>query len=89
MRIPFAISVMALPWLALAQSAPVAANATAKARPVYQSSFAAFRAFKDEPVGIWRDLNETVRKAGGWSVYAREASQAAPMQDMSHAGTAK
>lgn len=70
----FALSLLALPLLASAQSAPQVAGTQIKL-PAYQSSFKHYRPFADEPVGTWRDVNEHVRKAGGWSSYAREASQ--------------
>jgi hypothetical protein len=44
--------------------------------PNYVSPLRDYRAFADEPVALWRDANETVRRIGGWQAYGREATQA-------------
>lgn len=80
MKCYVAIGLLGLPLLCLAaETRPEATQNAIKPSkpPVFQSSFANYRAFKDEPVGIWRDINEAARKAGGWRVYAREISQTA------------
>lgn len=59
--------------LAQAASAPAAPASTAPAWRSYQSAFDGYRAYRDQPVGDWRRANETVRQAGGWQAYAREA----------------
>ena len=40
------------------------------------SSLTQYRRFGEQPVGSWREANETVNRIGGWRAYAREASQA-------------
>ncbi|MBL8339901.1 MAG: hypothetical protein JNL30_00415 [Rubrivivax sp.] len=39
----------------------------------HKSSLAAYRRYADQPVGSWREINETVNRVGGWRAYAREA----------------
>lgn len=41
----------------------------------HRSALATYRAHAEQPVGSWREANETVNKVGGWRAYAREASQ--------------
>lgn len=44
--------------------------------PVYESSLARYRPYRDaKPMG-WREANDTVARIGGWRAYAREAQQA-------------
>jgi hypothetical protein len=43
----------------------------------YESPFAGYRRQREEPVGSWRDANDTVGRIGGWRAYAREAADAA------------
>ncbi len=48
----------------------------------HRSALASYRAHAEQPVGSWREANDTVTKIGGWRAYAREASQpdaSAPM----------
>lgn len=51
--------------------------------------------FSDQEVGNWIEMNETVRKIGGWRVYAMEPYRKSgePMEGMSqghhHSGGAK
>jgi hypothetical protein len=47
----------------------------ASALPKYVSPLRDYRAFADQPVGSWREANETVRRIGGWQAYSREAYQ--------------
>jgi hypothetical protein len=42
----------------------------------YESSLRGYRRADSEPVGNWRDANDTVGRIGGWRAYAREASEA-------------
>lgn len=51
-----------------AVSAPFRANASG-----YRSAFEGYHAYGDQPVGSWREANDTVRQIGGWQAYAREA----------------
>ncbi len=48
----------------------------------YQSPLNAYEAWRDEPVGSWREAVNKVGNIGGWRAYAREAqtsdSQTAP-----------
>ncbi len=39
----------------------------------YQSVFADYRAYSEQPVVSWVDANDTVGKIGGWRTYSREA----------------
>jgi len=57
---------MTLPMLAQAQPLSNVSNRTT------ESVSRAYRAFQDEPVANWREVNDTVRRIGGWKVYARE-----------------
>lgn len=72
---------------ALAQSPPTPsaeradqAHAPSKGRSAngasYSSAFEGYRRFSDQPVGSWRQANDTVRQIGGWQAYAREAQAA-------------
>ena len=47
------------------------------APPPYRSALEGYQPFKDEPVRPWKDSNDTVRRAGGWKAYAREAQSPA------------
>ena len=57
----------------------------------YQSAFEGYRAFREQPVGPWRQANDLVGRIGGWQAYAREgaASAAAVAPSGVHAGHAK
>ena len=85
-------------------SAPAASSAPAqRAVPIfapasgagpafpYQSAFEGYRAFREQPVGSWRQANDLVGRIGGWQAYAREgaASAAAIAPSGVHAGHAK
>lgn len=66
--------------LAAAQTSPSArsdpANPAARVPPAaYRSTLADYRRHAEQPVGSWKEVNETVNRVGGWRVYAREASQ--------------
>ena len=78
MKTILAICAAAFPLISGAQSVLPAATIQGDLL-IYRSSFDDYRAFNDEPVGVWRELHESVRKAGGWRAYAREASQSAPV----------
>lgn len=58
-------------------SMPAARLAPAAAVPVPRaassSAFEGYKRFDDQPVGSWRDANDTVGRLGGWQAYAREA----------------
>lgn len=56
-------------------SKPPAAKASdaAPSSSTYRSAFDGFRRFTDQPVGSWREANDTVGRVGGWRAYAREA----------------
>ncbi len=68
-------------WL-LAASLPGAAVAQAAApqrgTPPERPAFEGYQPFADQPVGGWRQLNDTVGAIGGWRAYAREAAGEAP-----------
>lgn len=42
---------------------------------VFQSTLAAYQRHAEQPVGSWREANDTVNRIGGWRAYAREARQ--------------
>lgn len=42
---------------------------------VYRSPLAGYRALRDQPVGSWREANDTVGRIGGWRAYAREVAR--------------
>jgi hypothetical protein len=44
-------------------------------RLAFRSTLSGYKPYADQPVGSWRQVNETVNSIGGWRVYAREASQ--------------
>lgn len=99
MKIVATILLLTTPLLAAAQSAPGPDGAKLKAAP-YQSSFKLYRGFVDQPVGSWREINDTVSKIGGWRFYARDAEAAlsttkpaqessAPDSHMQHGGAMK
>ena len=68
--------------LSLAISQVMAQTSPGPAAPptalYYDSAFAGYRGFNDQPVAPWPMVNETVGKIGGWLVYAKEAAQPAP-----------
>lgn len=48
--------------------------AAGAASPAWQSAFENYQPFTDEKPVPWPQANETVRQAGGWRAYAREAA---------------
>lgn len=42
----------------------------------YQSVFDRYQPFADEPLGDWKQANQTVHEIGGWRAYMQEAMQA-------------
>jgi hypothetical protein len=49
-----------------AQSRPQPDDAAARAAPItYQSAFAGYQPFHDEPLAPWPEVNETVQRVGG------------------------
>jgi hypothetical protein len=79
-KIPASACVAALIALGLS---PADAQPPATTDPIeptlgYRSAFEGYRPFKQEEVQPWAQSNETVRQAGGWRAYAREASDARP-----------
>lgn len=59
----------AVPPLAAAQQQPARPNPATPAAPVpafnYDSAFAGYRGFRDEPLVPWRDANDETARAGG------------------------
>lgn len=47
-------------------------------RVVHRSPFAQYQRLAEQPVGSWREANETANRLGGWRAYAREAREPAP-----------
>lgn len=41
----------------------------------YQSVFAGYQFYQEQPISSWRTVNDEVEKIGGWRAYAREASK--------------
>lgn len=70
---------LAAAWVA---SAAAAAGAQTQAPPpaapavTYRSAFDGYQPFNDQPVGAWKDANDTVGRIGGWRAYAKEAQPA-------------
>ena len=62
--------------LALSSPATIAQQTTANSVPKlpYYSVFTGYQGFADQAIAPWRASNDAVEKAGGWRVYAREAS---------------
>jgi hypothetical protein len=56
------------------KSDPLDAGGSAPA-VTYRSPLAGYKGHADQPVGSWRQANDTVNKVGGWRAYAREAAQ--------------
>ena len=65
-----------LPTCLLAVLGAMASIATA-APPAWRSSLEGYQPFSDEKPVPWPQANDTVREAGGWRAYAREAAQPA------------
>ncbi|MBL8346326.1 MAG: hypothetical protein JNN03_12850 [Rubrivivax sp.] len=42
---------------------------------VFRSTLTQYQRHTEQPVGSWKEANETVNRIGGWRAYAREASQ--------------
>ncbi len=42
---------------------------------VFQSTLGGYQRHAEQPVGSWREANETVNRVGGWRAYAREAGR--------------
>lgn len=60
---------------AQAADAPLAAAsavAAASAPAPYRSAFVDYRPFKEQPLALWRQVNDQVGQIGGWQAYARE-----------------
>ncbi len=67
---------MAFAQSSSAPAAPDSRNAApASVTLSYRSAFADYRAYSEQPVGSWREANDTVGKIGGWREYAKEARQ--------------
>lgn len=62
---------------AAAQAAPAMPSDPQVGATRYVSAFECYRTFADQPVRHWAQVNEEVRRIGGWRAYAREASEAA------------
>ncbi len=82
-----------LPAASLAQSTAdppprggAAASASAAALPPYQSAFEAYRAWRDEPMEPWREVNDRVRRVGGHAGVLKAGSDEAPAQSAPHSG---
>jgi hypothetical protein len=41
----------------------------------YRSTLSNYQRHSEQPLGSWKEANETVNRIGGWRVYAREATQ--------------
>ena len=65
--------------LALAFIGIAAARAQPASAPelAYRSALEGYKPFAEQPVAPWRESNDSVRAAGGWRAYAREAQGAA------------
>ncbi len=70
---------------ARAQTAP---KEPVNAEPTYQSSFAGYRAFKDEPVQAWRESNEAMQHLGGHIGHLNDAKAGSDGQAAARQGPA-
>ena len=61
----------------IALIALAAALSAGAAEVSFRSVLEGYQPFSDEPVGSWREANDTVGRIGGWRAYAKEASSAA------------
>ena len=41
----------------------------------YQSAFADYRPYREQPIVSWREANDNVGEIGGWRAYSKEVSQ--------------
>ncbi|HEU4459927.1 MAG TPA: hypothetical protein VFR90_12465 [Methylibium sp.] len=74
-----------VPLAVIGMAAAAQAPAPIKADPLdasastpavtYRSSLTGYQRHAEQPVGSWRQANETVNRGGGWRAYAREAAQ--------------
>ena len=46
---------------------------------VYRSPFESYRAFGEEKLKPWKEVNDTVGSIGGWRAYAKEAQAPGPI----------
>lgn len=75
---PALLVVVATTAAAQATSRPKAdpLNASVAVPPVvFRSTLTQYQRHTEQPVGSWKEANETVNRIGGWRAYAREASQ--------------
>jgi hypothetical protein len=76
-------ALLAAASVAVAQTAPTPStpkrdplNAAEAVPPIqHRSAIANYRRHAEQPVGSWREANDTVTRIGGWRAYAREANQ--------------
>ena len=45
---------------------------------IYLSTLQNYRPFTEQEVGVWKELNDTTARVGGWRVYARQAREPDP-----------
>ncbi|MBI1770786.1 MAG: hypothetical protein HYR68_00160 [Burkholderiales bacterium] len=45
---------------------------------IYFSTLQNYRPFTDQEVGVWKELNDTTARVGGWRVYAKQAREPDP-----------
>lgn len=64
-------------WLVLAPAAQAAETPPAAdpARPALATPFDQYQAWRDEPLGDWREVNRRVDEVGGWRTYLRESQE--------------
>ena len=68
-------------WALLAAGAAAAQAGPPPGAPAgtpfsYRSVLEQYQPYAEQPVGSWRDANDTVGRIGGWRAYAREVQEA-------------
>ena len=81
-------------WALLAAGAAAAQSAPPPQAPdpapsSFRSALEGYQPYAEQPVGSWRDANDTVGRIGGWRAYAREAAASAAEPRPSSAPAAK
>lgn len=72
----FVATLLATTILVPGASAAERPSASSVSVPRYESALQTYKAFRDEPVRPWREVNDEVAQRGGWREYARESAQA-------------
>ncbi len=55
---------------------PRSSSAPESVPPSYQSPFSTYRAYRDEPPGVWREVNDEVARVGGHAGVLKSGAEA-------------